>query len=54
MTTTTLNNDVLSFYQTNENFRNYVDKYSATHKIPVDEALKHMMVKNVMEYYKSE
>lgn len=45
--------DVIQFYNSNENFKMYVDKYCNTYRITVEEACTHMMVKNVMEYYQS-
>lgn len=48
------NNNAEAFYEANDDFRKYVDRYSNTYKISVEEALCHVIVQNVMEYYKSE
>ena len=48
------NNNTKEFYEANDDFKKYVDKYSNTYKIPVEEALNHVLVHNVMEYYESE
>ena len=39
------------FYESNSKFRDYVDKYSRDHRITVEEALTHAMVRQVYLYY---
>lgn len=39
-------------YEDNNDFKEYVDKYSKKHKCTVDQAFTHAMVKEVYEYYK--
>ena len=47
--------DLKKLYNENKDFREYVDKYSAHHEtgkpISVEEALTHLIVKNVAEEY---
>ena len=47
--------DLGSLYQTNKDFKQYVDKYIAHHMetkpISVEEALKHNLVKEVADMY---
>lgn len=38
-------------YESNLNFREYVDKYCDTYGIAVEEALEHELVKQVGQYY---
>ena len=40
------------FYNSNPDFKNYMDKYCKKHKCTVEEALKHKLVKAVYEQYK--
>lgn len=40
------------FYNSNADFKAYVDKYCKKHKCTVEEALEHALVKDVYEYYK--
>ena len=40
------------FYNTNTDFKNYIDKYCKKHKCTVEEALQHKLVKEVYEQYK--
>jgi hypothetical protein len=40
-----------SFYENNEKFRNYVDRYCVKHGVSVDAALTHSTVRNAYEYY---
>lgn len=40
-----------SFYESNEAFREYVDKYVVKHKVETDIALTHSTVRNAYEYY---
>lgn len=39
-------------YNSDPDFKSYVDKYCRSYKIPVDEALSHELVKQVALYYK--
>lgn len=41
------------FYDTNADFKNYVDKYCKQYKCTVEEALKHKIVAEVYEQYSS-
>ncbi len=38
-------------YEKNFNFREYVDRYCVQHKVTVDEALTHALVKDVAAFY---
>lgn len=49
-----MKNNEEAFYEANDNFKQYVDKYSDTYKISIEEALTHALVRNAMEYYQSE
>lgn len=40
------------FYNCNEDFKAYVDRYCEKHKCTVEEALKHKIVECVYEQYK--
>lgn len=40
-----------SFYENNEAFRNYVDRYCVKHEVSTEEALTHSTVRNAYEYY---
>lgn len=40
------------FYNTNETFKRYVDKYAGLYGITVEEALKHKIIHNYCEYLK--
>lgn len=42
------------FYDTNDDFRKYVNKYCNKHKLTVDEALNHSMVREAYNYYREE
>jgi len=42
------------YYEENEAFKLYVDKYCNQYELTVEEACNHMMVNNVMVYYKAE
>lgn len=42
------------FYLEDERFKEYVNKYSKTRKIPVEECLKHKLVRAVCEQYNKE
>ena len=39
-------------YKANEHFREIVDKYCTKHKITVEEALKHYLIKEIEKTYK--
>ena len=41
------------FYETNQDFREYVDRYCAKHKITAEEAIEHQIVKEVGKAYKT-
>ena len=41
------------FYKTNQDFKDYVDKYCAKHHIDKDEAFTHSLVISAYEYYKN-
>lgn len=43
---------MIKLYNVCEDFKEYVDKYSAKHKISVNEALTHKMVQEVAKMYK--
>jgi len=47
--------DLKKLYNENKDFREYVDKYSAHYEmgksIPIEEALTHLIVKNVADEY---
>ena len=47
--------DILEFYKTNQNFREYVDSLRRVQyeDVPLEELLKHKMVIEVAEYYAS-
>lgn len=45
-----MSNDKL-FYDQNENFKEYVDKYCRKHKVDVETALSHKVVKEVKKQY---
>ena len=42
----------MSEYATNEEFREYVDRYSRDNHITPEEAVEHKIVQNVEEYYR--
>ena len=44
--------DIICFYQTNDDFRVYLDKYCDKHNLTVTEAVKHQIVKEQAKYYK--
>lgn len=39
------------FYENNAQFKEYVDKYCKCHNVTVDEALSHLIVKEVAKSY---
>lgn len=44
--------DLITFYQTNDDFRVYLDKYCDKHNLTVSESVKHLIVKETAQYYK--
>lgn len=42
--------NVKEFYNSNADFKAYVDKYCKKHKYTVEEALEHALVKDVYEF----
>ena len=40
------------FYNSNADFKTYIDKYCKKHKCTVEEALKHKIIEGVYEQYK--
>ncbi len=44
--------DYMKLYETNKDFRTYVNRTSACYGISVEEALKRVIVRNVAAYYK--
>ena len=42
------------FYDINEDFKAYVDKYANKHHLTVDEALTHSLVRAAYMYYREE
>ena len=40
------------FYNSNADFKNYVDKYCKKHKCSIEEAMKHKLIEAVYEQYK--
>lgn len=42
----------MDFYNTNQDFKNYVDRYCNTYKVTVEEALSHALVQEVEKMYK--
>ena len=42
----------MEFYNTNQDFRDYVDKHCRKHKCTVEEALTHAIVQEVEKMYK--
>lgn len=41
------------YYNTNDDFKGYVDRYCMKHKCTIEEALKHKVVTDVYEHYKT-
>lgn len=41
----------MELYNTNKDFRTYVDRYCKKHQIPVEEAVQHELVKEVGKMY---
>ena len=39
-------------YETNQDFKRYVDKYCTTYKVTVEEALNHAIVREAEKMYK--
>ena len=46
--------DYTALYAENEDFRQYVDKYCTKHRISVDEALQHYLVRMAGRMYKDQ
>lgn len=44
--------DIRDFYNSNIDFRGYVDRFCKTYDLSVDEALQHSTVREVAEYYR--
>ena len=44
--------DLITFYQTNDDFRVYLDKYCDKHGLTVEAAVKHLVVRCVAKEYK--
>ena len=44
--------DIISFYQTNNDFRDFLNKYCDYHNITIEAASKHLIVKATAKYYK--
>ena len=42
--------DYIELYNTNEDFKKYVDKYKRDRKLSLEEALEHKMVKQYADY----
>jgi hypothetical protein len=42
---------MMVFYNSNADFKLYVDRYCNTHRVSVEEALKHKIVKEIAVYY---
>lgn len=47
-------NSIIDFYQTNDDFRVYLDKYCDKHNLTVAEASNHLIVKETAKYYKDQ
>lgn len=43
--------EIKEFYETNQNFKLYVDRYCQTYRLSVDEALEHELVRQVYLMY---
>lgn len=43
--------DYLEFYETNADFKEYLDKYVAVHDLTITDAVTHKAVMAVAEYY---
>lgn len=43
---------MIDLYKTNQDFRDYVDRYSKKHDISKYEAMSHKLVQGVAEYYR--
>lgn len=46
--------DYWTMYLTNETFRAYVDKYSRTHRMPPENAVKCLIVREYADYIRGE
>lgn len=45
---------MVEFYNTNKDFKDYVDKYALQHRMMVEDALTHSLIHEVYIYYKKE
>ena len=43
--------DLMNFYNTNEDFKGYIDRYRRKNDISLEELFKHQIIKDVAEYY---
>lgn len=43
--------EIKEFYETNQNFKLYVDRYCQTYRLSVDEALEHELLRQVYLMY---
>lgn len=41
-----------NFYESNSDFRDYVDRFCKTYEVSVDEALQHASVREAEKYYR--
>lgn len=44
--------DFRALYEQNADFKRYVDRYCTKHRISVEEAIKHALVRDAGKYYK--
>ena len=44
--------DLIDFYETNADFREYLDKYCTKHNLTIAEACTHLIVRITAKYYK--
>ena len=44
--------DYLEFYDSNEDFHEYLDKYCTKHNLTIEEACTHLIVRITAKYYK--
>lgn len=47
-------NDMQAFYESSEDFKNYVDKHCRTYGVTKEEAFNNMMVQIVAKHYKEQ
>ena len=48
-----MNDEIYDFYQHNADFKEYVEAYCKSRDLGLFEALAHIQVKNVAQYYKT-